>query len=154
MRNESNVNVHQRATRAAERTDNGSRYLQEVLDAPQLPLWERIWSHLVVTKADGKYTISQPLALVLIGILGTAFFAYYWRTSDIHESQREQIIILRTQLASEKEKNIDQDSKIDQARNYATIADKNQARLEGKFDQFALQYGIKNAGKPVNGGNQ
>jgi hypothetical protein len=85
--------------------------------------------------------------------MGSAFFAYYWRTSDTMQTQHDNIIRLQTTLDLEKQKNIDQDSKIDQARNYATIADRNQARLEGKFDQFSLQYGIKNAGKP-NGGNQ
>lgn len=140
-------------------TSNGSsaKHLQGSLHLPEkLPLWMRIRERLkkaglVVAKQEGKYTISQPLALVIIGILGTAFFAYYWRTSDVQQAQREEIIILRTQLKAEQEKNVDQDSKIDQARNYATIADKNQARLEGKFDQFALQYGIKNAGKNQNG---
>lgn len=133
------VNVHTRALRAADRINGHSGSLQETLP-PEPTLWERVWGHFVVTRADGKYTISQPLALVLIGVLGTAFFAYYWRTSDTMQDQHDKIIRLETTLELEKVKNLDQDSKIDQARATAQIADKNSARLEGKFDQFALQY--------------
>lgn len=126
----------------------------------QLPLWFRVREYLrkawrvVAAKNDqGRYTVSQPLVLVLVGVMGTAFFAYYWRSSDVQQTQRDEIIRLQTKLEAEQTKNIDQEARIDQARATAQIADRNAARLEGKFDQFALQYGIRNAGKaqPQNG---
>lgn len=124
--------------------NGSSKNLQNSLHLPdKVPLWNRIFERLkkhgVVTKNEGKYTISQPLALVIIGVMLTAFYAYYSRSSDKMDQQREEIIILRTQLKMEQEKNIDQDSKIDQARATAQVATTTAARLEGKFDQFSAQ---------------
>lgn len=126
----------------------------------QLPLRVRVleylkkWEWLVpIKQTEGRYTVSQPLALVLIGVLGTAFFAYYWRSSDKMDQQHDEIIRLQTLLASEEKKNIHQDSLIDQAMNRAINAERSQATLQGKFDQFALTYSIKNANRAsVNGG--
>lgn len=117
---------------------------------------EREWESVkqVVAKTEGKYQISQPLLLVFIGVLGTAFFAYWWRSTDTQQLQRDKIIVLETLLQTEREKNIDQDSKIDQARNFATRAGNDVAELKGKFDQFALTYSIKNAAKTNGGSSQ
>jgi hypothetical protein len=129
-------------------TSNGHsapKAMQGNLHLPErLPIRVRVVERLkkfgMVAKQDGRYTISQPLALVIIGVLLTGFYAYYSRSSEKLDTQREEIIVLRTKLELEQAKNADQDSKIDQARATAQIADRNAARLEGKFDQFALQY--------------
>lgn len=107
----------------------------------------------MVTKTGG-YKISQPLALAILGPILAFGAVWYWRSSETIQNQHDEIIRLQTKLELEAAKNIDQDSKIDQARNYATIADKNAARLEGKFDQFALTYSIKNAAKSNGGAGQ
>lgn len=89
--------------------------------------------------------------LLLISILGVAFFLYWQHETSKQQAQRERIIVLETLLQAEKEKNVDQDSKIDQARNYATRAESDVAELKGKFDQFANTYtvnkAVKNNGK-------
>jgi hypothetical protein len=108
----------------------------------------KIWGQLVVAKSvEGKYTVSQPLALSVLGFILIFGGTWYWRSSDTIQKQNDEIIELRTRLQLEKEKNIDQDSKIDQARATAQIADKNSARLEGKFDQFSQIYAIGNPKK-------
>lgn len=124
----------------------------------QLPLkfrmrerFKKLWGRMVTKNQEGRYTVSQPLALSVLGFILIFGGTWYWRSSDTIQAQHDEIIRLKTMLEMESKKNTDQDSKIDQARNFATNADKNQARLEGKFDQFALQYGIKNAGKASNG---
>jgi hypothetical protein len=107
-------------------------------------------ANVVVTKNEqGRYSVSQPLALSVLGFILVFGGAWYWRSSDTIQGQHDEIIRLQTRLDLEKEKNIDQDSKIDQARATAQIADKNAARLEGKFDQFAMQYTIGNPKKNV-----
>lgn len=140
---------------------DASETMQEnLLHMPdRLPLWVwlKLWLEkrgllVAPTRQEGRYSISQPLVLVMVGILGTAFFAYWWRSSDVQQIQRDEIIRLQTRLDLEKEKNLDQDSKIDQARATAQIADKNAARLEGKFDQFALQYATGKKKPPVDSG--
>lgn len=108
----------------------------------------RAWGYRVVAKNDpGKYAISQPLALVIVAILGTAFFAYWWRASDVERSQRDEILILKTQLSNEKEKNKEQESRIDQAANWGQSAKGDVKYLQGKFDQFALDYAVKEGRK-------
>lgn len=108
----------------------------------------KAWDRFVVTKSvEGKYTISQPLALSVLGFILIFGGTWYWRSSDTIQKQNDEIIELRTRLQLEKEKNLDQDSKIDQARATAQIADKNSARLEGKFDQFSQIYAIGNPKK-------
>lgn len=89
--------------------------------------------------------------LVLISILGVAFFLYWQHTAGKQQEQRERILVLETLLRVEREKNIDQDSKIDQARNMASRAGSDYAELKGKFDQFANTYtvnqAVRNSGK-------
>lgn len=101
---------------------------------------------MVKRSEDGHYTVSKGVAgLFISAFLSVAVMAglgLLW--------QRDEIVRLRTIQEMQEKTNADILSKVDQARNYATIADKNAARLEGKFDQFALQYGIKNANKQGN----
>jgi hypothetical protein len=89
--------------------------------------------------------------LVLVSVLGVTFFLYWQHETSKQQAQRERIIVLETMLQAEREKNTDQDSKIDQARNYATRAESDVAELKGKFDQFANTYtvnkAVKNNGK-------
>lgn len=136
---------------------DASETLQESLHLPdRLPLlvWLREWfkkGWLLVAplKQEGKYAISQPLALVILGVLGSAFFVYDSGKSDTAQKQHDEIIVLRTQLAAEEKRNAAQDIEIGVARATAQIADKNSARLEGKFDQFALQYATSPKKAPV-----
>lgn len=79
------------------------------------------------------------MALVLTGIIGTAIVGGIFGYLGEHDAR----ITMQTELRILKEQKADQDSKIDQARNFATVADKNNARLEGKFDEFSLIYAIK-----------
>jgi len=110
----------------------------------------KVWAKYVVTKStEGRYSISQPLALSILGFILVFGGAWYWRSSDKLQAQHDEIISLRTQLAAEKEKNTDQDNKISEARATAQIADRNAARLEGKFDQFSQIYSIGNPKKNV-----
>lgn len=102
-----------------------------------------IWKVVMVTKESGRYSISQPLALVILAALLAIGGAAFWRSQDQHD----QIIRLQTALEIREKSDADRDSKIDQARNFAAVASKDAARLEGRFDQFALDYAVNNAGK-------
>lgn len=132
---------------------NGSNAdkMQDSVHLPKrLPLGMRLRLRLekarMVTKGDsGHYQISKGMAgifiAVFLSLLVTGGLGLLW--------QRDELVRLRTIQEMQEKTNADILSKVDQARNFASIADKNAARLEGKFDQFSLQYGIKNRGKGV-----
>lgn len=112
---------------------------------PEQSTISRIWSKLVVKKdLEGRYSISQPLAIAVLGFILLFGGTWYWRSSDKIQEQHDEIIRLQAKLDSEKEKNADQDSKIDQARNYATKAVNDQAHLEGRFEEFSQIYSVSN----------
>lgn len=128
---------------------NGHEHLPDKL--PTKFVWRerlrKIWAYLVVKNTDdGTYRLSKGTAGLFIsaflGVIVLCGLGLLW--------QRDELVRLRTIQEIQDKTNADLHSKVDQARNFATIADKNAARLEGKFDQFALMYGIKNAAKHIN----
>lgn len=129
--------------------------LQEPLHSdehlPETLPWRLRWksrlvkaSSLVVRKqTDGTYSISKGTA----GLFISAFLSVLVLGCLGLLSQRDEIVRLRTLQEVQDKTNADMLSKIDQAKNTAMIADRNAARIEGKFDQFALTFSIKNADK-------
>src|SRR6476660_3112413 len=105
-------------------TSNGNGHatkLQDSLHLPErLPLRVRLrlyvkkeWARVVTKNEQGRYTISQPLALCILGVMLVAGVGAYWRGQDQHD----EIIRLQTKLEIQEKSNIDRDSKIDQAAN-------------------------------------
>ena len=92
---------------------------------------------------DGNYTVSKGVA----GIFIAAFISIAVTGTYGLLAQRDEIVRLRTLQEIQDKTNADMLSKIDQAKNTAMIADRNAARIEGKFDQFALTFSIRNADK-------
>lgn len=125
--------------------------MQGVLHLPERLPWRlRFKSHLqkasnlvVSKKDDGAYSISKGVA----GIFIAAFVSMAATGTYGLLAQRDEIVRLRTLQEVQDRTNQDLMSKIDQVRNFTTVNDKNMARIEGKFDQFALTYSIKNADK-------
>lgn len=125
--------------------------LQETVHLPKKLPWRlRLKSHLVKASSlvvrktsDGTYSISKGMAGIFISaFLGIAITSTYGLLA-----QRDEIVRLRTLQEIQERTNADFISKIDQVGNKAMIADRNAARIEGKFDQFALTFSIKNADK-------
>ena len=132
-----------------------SKYkLQDTLDhlPLQLPrdVWWREWAKKlrervkkgwakVAPKTEGRYSISQALALTIVaaslGFGGTM----YWRSQEQHDK----IIKLETTVEILQKANTDRDAKIDQAMNWGQSAKSDVKYLQGKFDQFALDYAVK-----------
>lgn len=135
-------------------SSNGNHAPTALQDSRHLPdklPWRLRWksrltkaSGLVVRKqSDGTYSISKATA----GLFISAFLSVLILGAMGLLSQRDEIVRLRTLQEVQDKTNIDMLSKIDQAKNTAMIADRNAARIEGKFDQFALTFSIKNADK-------
>lgn len=104
----------------------------------------RIWGHMVVKKPeDGTYHVSKGTAALFI----SAFLSCLIMGGLGLLWQRDEIVRLRTIQEMQDKTNVDMLSKIDQARATAQIADRNAARLEGKFDQFSLQVTVGNPKK-------
>jgi hypothetical protein len=100
----------------------------------------KAWDRFVVTKnVEGKYTISQPLALCILGVMLVAGVGAYWRSQDQHDK----IIKLETTIELMQKNHAAIDSKIDQALNYGQSAKSDVKYLQGKYDQFALDYAVK-----------
>jgi hypothetical protein len=130
---------------------NAPKPLQQIVHLPDsLPWRQRLRLRiqkavaLVVRKTDdGTYQISKGVA----GIFISAFLGVVVAGGLGLLTQRDEIVRLRTLQEIQDKTNTDMLSKIDQAGNKAMIADRNAARIEGKFDQFALTFSIKNADK-------
>lgn len=140
--------------RAGFTSSNGNgahKGMQEIEHLPERLPWRLRWkayltkaSYLVVRKqTDGTYSISRATA----GLFISAFLSMLIIGGLGLLSQRDEIVRLRTLQEVQDKTNADMLSKIDQAKNTAMIADRNSARIEGKFDQFALTFSIKNADK-------
>ena len=131
--------------------NHATKGLQEVGHLPDRLPWKlRLKSRLIKAsglvvrkQSDGNYSISRPVA----GIFISAFLSMMVAGGLGLLSQRDEIVRLRTLQEVQDKTNADMMSKIDQAKNTAMIADRNSARIEGKFDQFAQVYSIKNADK-------
>jgi hypothetical protein len=130
-------------------TSNGhssAKKMHETVHLPErLPLkvaWRdrlRAWGYRMVAKNDqGKYSVSQGLALVVIAAVLTFGAASYWRSQEQHDK----IIRLETTIEILEKTNADRDSKIDQATNWGQSAKSDVKYLQGKFDQFALDYAV------------
>lgn len=106
-------------------------------------LLQKASTHLVRKTPDGVYQISKGTAGIFISaLLGLAVAGGLGLLS-----QRDQITRLQTLQEVQEKANLDMASKLDQVRNFATVNDRNMARIEGKFDQFALTFSIKNVDK-------
>lgn len=94
---------------------------------------------MVAKSVEGKYTISQPLALCVLGVALVGGVGAYWRSQDQHDK----IIRLETTIELMQKDKASIDSKIDQALNYGQSAKSDVKYLQGKYDQFALDYAVK-----------
>jgi len=131
---------------------NSERGMQDTLDHLPAVLPRKVWWRSIFQKAggrvvrktaDGNYQIRKEVAAAFIAaFLGICITGTYGLLS-----QRDEIVRLRTLQEVQDKTNADMLSKIDQAKNTAMVADRNAARIEGKFDQFALTFSIKNADK-------
>ena len=88
---------------------------------------------------NGRYSISRQMGVVLVGVLGTASVMAYFG----YQGERDARIRVETRVELLEKDKDELKIKIEEARNYATVADKNNARLEGKFDEFSTIYAIK-----------
>lgn len=92
---------------------------------------------------DGYYKLSKGVAALFIsaflGVLVMGGLGLLW--------QRDELIRLRTIQEIQDKANIDRDSKIDQAANWGQSAKSDIKYLQGKFDQFALDYAVKGGKK-------
>ena len=124
---------------------NGISDAKSTLQDSLLSRAKKRWQAMMVISKDanGKYTISQPLALVLLTIAATIFFGFYYRSSDMIQTQHDEIIRLQTKLEMTEKANVERDSKIAEATNWATSARGDVKHLEGRFEQFALDYAVK-----------
>lgn len=101
---------------------------------------------LMATKsaaAKGSFTIRDGIIYAILGTSLTFGVSNYWKRQDEHD----EVIRLRTIVEIQDKANSERDLRIETARNFATVADKNVTRLEGKIDQFMQIYSIKNADK-------
>lgn len=94
-------------------------------------------------KVVGHFTIREGIIYAILGTSLTFGVTNYWKRQDEHD----ELIRLRTVIEISEKTNSERDLRIETARNFATIADKNVTRLEGKIDQFMQIYSIKNAHK-------
>lgn len=101
----------------------------------------------VVTKNEGRYSVSQPLALSLLGFMFVFGSAWYWRSTNKIDAQHDEIIRLNTLLTVAETKNKEQDAQIGMAYATAQNADRNLAELKGQFAQFSQIYAISNPRK-------
>lgn len=119
-----------------ETNGNGAQHLPDSL--PLRLVWRdrlrKAWA-FVVAKNDGKFSIREGVAYVLLAAALAFGGASYWKSQDQHD----EIIRLRTLNEVQEKRDTEQNDQISQARATAQIADRNAARLEGKFDQFSLQ---------------
>lgn len=106
-------------------------------------LVQKVSGRVVRKTDDGSYRISRGTA----GIFISAFLGVAVAGGLGLLSQRDQITRLQTLQEVQERSNLDMASKLDQVRNFATVSDKNMARVEGKIDQFMQVYSIKNANK-------
>jgi len=115
----------------------------------QRPAWLRVPLQkvrsliLMVQKKPGTFTIRDGIIYAILGTSLTFGVTNYWKRQDEHD----EVIRLRTIVEIQEKNNSERDLRIETARNFATIADKNVTRLEGKVDQFMQIYSIKNASK-------
>jgi hypothetical protein len=104
---------------------------------------QKVSGRMVRKTPDGSFQVNKAVAGIFISaflsLLITGGLGLLW--------QRDEIVRLRTLQEVQDKTNADMLSKIDQAKNTAMIADRNAARIEGKFDQFAQVFAIKNADK-------
>jgi len=94
-------------------------------------------------KASGSFSIRDGIIYAILGTSLSFGVTNYWKRQDEHD----ELIKLRTLVEISEKTNTERDLRIETARNFATIADKNVTRLEGKIDQFMQIYSIKNADK-------
>ena len=106
-------------------------------------LAQKVTGRVVRKTPEGVYQISKGMA----GIFISAFLGLAITGALGMLSQRDQITRLQTLQEVQEKLNIDMASKVDQVRNFATVNDRNMARIEGKIDQFMQVYSIKNADK-------
>lgn len=104
----------------------------------------RKWWSAVVAKGQGKFSIREGVAYAFLAAALAFGVQSWWRGQDQHD----EIIRLQTKLEMTAQENIKQDDQISQARATAQIADRNAARLEGKFDQFSQIYTVANPRQP------
>jgi hypothetical protein len=116
----------------------------------QAPAWlrnplqkARGLSLMVTKKTGGTFTVRDWIGGGLLAACLTFTANLYWKRQDEHD----ELIKLRTVVEITEKTNAERDLRIETARNFATIADKNVTRLEGKIDQFMQIYSIKNADK-------
>jgi hypothetical protein len=98
---------------------------------------------MAVQKKPGGITVRDWIAGALLATSLTFTANLYWKRQDEHD----ELIRLRTLMEVSEKNNTERDLRIETARNFATVADKNVTRLEGKIDQFMQIYSIKNASK-------
>jgi len=94
-------------------------------------------------KVGGSFTIREGVIYAILGVSLSFGVTNYFKRQDEHD----EVIRLRTVVEIQEKTNSERDLRIETARNFATIADKNVTRLEGKIDQFMQIYSIKNADK-------
>lgn len=125
---------------------NGHEHLPDRL--PWRLVWRerlrKVWTY-VVAKAEGKFTVREGVAYVVLAAALAFGGASYWKQQEQHD----ELIRLRTLTEVQTRLDVEQNAQIGEARATAQIADRNAARLEGKFDQFSQIYAIGNPKKNV-----
>lgn len=100
---------------------------------------------MVIKKASGggTFNIREGIIYAVCGVALSFGVTNYFKRQEEHD----ELIRLRTVVEITEKTNAERDLRIETARNFATVADKNVTRLEGKIDQFMQIYSIKNADK-------
>ena len=98
---------------------------------------------LMVQKKASTFTIREGFIFAILAASLSFSVTNYWKRQDEHD----EVIRLRTLVEVLEKTNSERDLRIETTRNFATVADKNVTRLEGKIDQFMQIYSIKNADK-------
>lgn len=146
------VSIIYEATRnlTARTNGNGAATLPETLPL-KLRLREylrRAWFSVTTSKA-AAYTMSQPLALCILGVMLTFGGAWYWRSSSVMQEQHDEIIRLKTIVAMQEKRDTEQNEQISSARATAQVAAGKVAELNGRFETFSLIYTVANPAKVV-----
>ena len=97
----------------------------------------------MVQKKASTFTIREGFIFAILAASLSFSVTNYWKRQDEHD----EVIRLRTLVEVLEKTNSERDLRIETTRNFATVADKNVTRLEGKIDQFMQIYSIKNANK-------